>query len=239
MQYTRFEEVQNAIVDGDILLLSRRVTPQNVNMVDKERRMTLLMWAVSLRQHEAAKFLLDQGASLSPCDMFSFNAIHHAAWHADERMMKILLCSNLCHIQNDESEMAECHIGPICFRPGARPLVDLPHSYSGRTPLMFAALRGDIELVDFLLSKVGSDYLLKDFHGDTALDLAARYGHKSVVTYLLSKCSDVANVVYNKTRRDAELSCERASTLQELGNHRELNVILCREWFPQSLVKLH
>ncbi|ORC85679.1 putative ankyrin repeat protein [Trypanosoma theileri] len=235
---TRLEELHNALVNDDLPFFEELLTPQNVNFVDSERRMTLLMWAVRLCKHSIAELLLLHGASLYPQDMFYFNVLHYAAWCADVKMMEILLFSspNYTDIGMTSVSLGHSSITGLRFRPGVKTLVDLPHSYSGRTPLMFASMRGDVSMVEFLVTKAGADICLKDSNGNTAMDLAANCGHKSVVTFFLSKCDDKTDLMFDSARRRAEENCEKAMTIKQLAELRELNALLCRDWLPQSFV---
>ncbi|KAH9599564.1 Ankyrin repeat-containing domain [Trypanosoma melophagium] len=235
---SRTEELHNAMVNDDLPLFEELLTPENVNFVDAERRMTLLMLAVSLRRHSFAELLLDHGASLYPQDMFHFNVVHYAAWCADVKMMEILLfpSPNITGKGMESMSLGNYSRTGLRFRPGTRTLVDLPHSYSGRTPLMLASMRGDASMVDFLVTKAGADICLKDSEGNTAMDLAANCGHKAVVTFFLSKCNDKTDLMFDSARRRAEDNCERAMTTKQLEELRELNAILCRDWLPQSFV---
>ncbi|ESL09668.1 hypothetical protein TRSC58_02608 [Trypanosoma rangeli SC58] len=224
---SRIELLLLAVEKDDVEFLTRILTPQNVNFVDTERRMTLLMWAVALRRHSIVELLLGLGASMYPRDMFQFNVFHHAAWCSDVKMLEILLylpsSSGGAYARSGGSGF----LRPTSrqFRPGSRALVDLPHSYTGRTPLMLAAIRGDASTVDFLIRKAGSSLSLTDFRGNTAMDLAARYGHKTVVTIFLSRGDDDADLFFERTRRQAEANCEEATTIQQLEVQKDLNVL--------------
>ncbi|RNF26215.1 putative ankyrin repeat protein [Trypanosoma conorhini] len=237
---SRIELLLLAVENDNVELLTGILTPQNVNYVDTERRMTLLMWAVALRKHSIVELLLGRGASMYPRDMFQFNVFHHAAWCSDVKMLEILLflpsrTGGTC--VNSNSLGFSCSSSRQ-FRPGSRALVDLPHSYTGRTPLMLAAIRGDANMVDFLIRKVGSILSLTDFRGNTAMDLAARCGHKTVVTLLLCRGDDNADLVFERTRCQAEANCEEALTMRQLEVQKDLNMLLCSEWLPQSFVAL-
>ncbi|KAF8281348.1 putative ankyrin repeat protein [Trypanosoma cruzi] len=237
---SRVEEILLAVENGNVEFLSKKLTPQNVNYVDTERRMSLLMWAVALRKHSIAEMLLNLGASMYPRDMFQFNVFHYAAWSSDVKMLEILYYSTSCCVVTsaDLNCLGLAHLKNRQFRPGSRSLVDLPHPYTGRTPLMLAAVRGDVEMVEFLIKKAGCSLSVRDFGGSTAMDLAACCGHKAVVILFLSNGDDSADFVFESTRRQAETNCENAMTLQQLEVKKDLNFLLCRGWLPQSLVAI-
>ncbi|KAF8292022.1 hypothetical protein TcYC6_0117460 [Trypanosoma cruzi] len=237
---SRVEEILLAMENGNVEFLSKNLTPQNVNYVDTERRMSLLMWAVALRKHSIAEMLLNLGASMYPRDMFQFNVFHYAAWCSDVKMLEILYYSTSCSggTSTDLNCLGLARLKNRQFRLGSRSLVDLPHPYTGRTPLMLAAVRGDVEMVEFLIKKAGCSLSVRDFRGSTAMDLAACCGHKAVVILFLSNGDDNADFVFESTRRQAEANCENAMTLQQLEVQKDLNLILCREWLPQSLVAI-
>jgi len=56
----------------------------------------------------------------------------------------------------------------------------------GKTPLIFAALDGKLNIVKALVAK-GADINAKDLSGNSALMMAAKNGHETVTEYLLSK----------------------------------------------------
>ncbi|RNF10162.1 putative ankyrin repeat protein [Trypanosoma rangeli] len=237
---SRIELLLLAVEKDDVECLTRNLTKQNVNFVDTERRMTLLIWAVAFRRHSIVELLLGLGASMYPCDIFQFNVFHHAAWCSDVKMLEILL-----YLPSSSGSAYACSSGSGVlrstsrqFRPGSRALVDLPHPYTGRTPLMLAAIRGDASTVDFLIREAGSSLTLTDFRGNTAMDLAARCGHKAVVNIFLSRGDDNADLVFEGTRRQAEANCEEATTVRQLEVQKDLSILLCSEWLPQSFVAL-
>ena len=57
---------------------------------------------------------------------------------------------------------------------------------SGRTPLHLAALKGNITIVEYLLTK-GAEINVKDNRGYTPLHWAVQYGRKDVVALLQTK----------------------------------------------------
>ena len=60
------------------------------------------------------------------------------------------------------------------------------------SPLLDAALQGDLEVVEVLLKRAGADPQAKDGEGSTALHLAAQGGHRAVVALLLDRGLAVA-----------------------------------------------
>ena len=64
-------------------------------------------------------------------------------------------------------------------------------NFFGFTPLMSAARRGHIGLVQYLLS-VGADWTLQDEHGDTALLIAAKSGYPNICNILQNLGGNIA-----------------------------------------------
>jgi ankyrin repeat protein len=53
----------------------------------------------------------------------------------------------------------------------------------GRTPLFYAAARGHLEVVAFIY-KNGGDVYIKDMHGNSILDMAIRYQHDAIISWV-------------------------------------------------------
>merc|ERR1711997_144188 len=60
----------------------------------------------------------------------------------------------------------------------------------GKTPLIFAAMYGKLDIVKTLITK-GADVNVKDLAGNSALMMAAKNGHETVTEFLLSKAANV------------------------------------------------
>ncbi|KAI8079401.1 ankyrin repeat-containing domain protein, partial [Thamnidium elegans] len=60
-----------------------------------------------------------------------------------------------------------------------------PHSVTGLRPIHFAASRGHVNLVQFLIQSCQVDIDAIDKEGETALLKAAYAGHLSVIQYLV------------------------------------------------------
>ncbi len=58
------------------------------------------------------------------------------------------------------------------------------------TPLAFAATKGRVDIVSFLIES-GADVNGKNSFGQTALMFACMYGHKDVVEFLVEKGADI------------------------------------------------
>ena len=68
--------------------------------------------------------------------------------------------------------------------------VNAQYSSTGGTALMYASLRGHLEIVKYLISK-GADVNAKNDDGWTALMYASLRGHLEIVKYLISKGADI------------------------------------------------
>ncbi|CCW70903.1 unnamed protein product [Phytomonas sp. Hart1] len=129
------------------------------------------------------------------------------------------------------------------WRAGAQRLVNLPHAATGRTPLLLAAICGNIEVVRMLLDECGAELSVVDRNGFSALDLAALCGHASLVSMLIeeSEFNQVQLIpqrcvesIHEKLRQRVEDFCETAKCLQQREQLDEINRIACMPLASQS-----
>ncbi len=73
---------------------------------------------------------------------------------------------------------------------GSSPKLVNAKTQNGHTPLMFAALNGDAELVKFLIGR-GAELNAASEEGGTALGVAASQGYDEVVRFLIAEGADV------------------------------------------------
>ncbi|KAH8430162.1 ankyrin repeat domain-containing protein [Aspergillus melleus] len=143
----------------------------NVNVMDRDRR-TPLWWA-TYSQHKAV------AERLLAVDGIDVNARSRLSESAN---------------QPSESSASLHHL--VCWEDNAAPLINLfvqkegldPNieNEQGETPLWLAAKKGDVTIVDMLLSHRDIDVNAFDRSGRSPLWAAALYGHVEVVRRLLA-----------------------------------------------------
>jgi ankyrin repeat protein len=111
---------------------------------------------------------------------------------------------------------------------------DIKHHFldrSGRSPLLWAALRGHLDTVrrlwklfpsSVLLNIAGNQWIDRDGFGSTALILSSYGGHISVIKYLLARVLPFANFLVNT--RDTR--GQNAYTYAHQGSHLEIMALL-------------
>ncbi|CAI7664301.1 unnamed protein product [Penicillium pancosmium] len=96
--------------------------------------------------------------------------------------------------------------------------------FFGRTPLIAAARRGHLEIVEKLIS-YGADLTIKNDDGNDALSLASFWGHYEVVKLLLQKSTNLANseALHNAAQgnepRVAQLLLESGADIELLDSY--------------------
>jgi ankyrin repeat protein/L-ascorbate metabolism protein UlaG (beta-lactamase superfamily) len=74
--------------------------------------------------------------------------------------------------------------------------INLQETNFGYSPLNFASIGGNIDIVNLLLES-NADYMLADNEGVTPIQYAARYGHKEIVDLLKAKGASATDLVEN------------------------------------------
>jgi len=138
--------------------------------VNKETRrgQTALMWAAAQKRLEIARMLIARGANVN------------AASHMIEGFQPLLYVTYGVpeHVpgQMDRHDPEDLHRDPVA-------------SKGGFTPLLFAAMHGDLEMARMLLAAGANlDPATADY--GNALLVAAANGHEAVATFLLSQGAD-------------------------------------------------
>lgn len=88
-------------------------------------------------------------------------------------------------------ELKHNHVAAVLLTSGANPNTEF---YDGTSPLMIAALSGDLETVKTLFNYTPRYININKqlpSNGFTALMMAAEYGHDDIVKYLISKGADI------------------------------------------------
>ncbi|PTQ41193.1 hypothetical protein MARPO_0035s0005 [Marchantia polymorpha] len=126
---------------------------------------TSLMLAAQKGDVEVAKILLKYKASVLECNEDGWNCLHFAA---SQGKVKVML--------------------EILNHPDLEKLVD-SKTKAGRTALILAAENGYADVVKLLIHK-NCNELLCDDEGFSCLHVAAKYGHREVLSHLLSEEGD-------------------------------------------------
>jgi ankyrin repeat protein len=186
--------LHEAAFAGDLKAVERALERTPVDAWDHEGK-TALMAAAEAGRLEAAKLLLDKGASLSAADAALRTPLHHAAAGPSFPLLELLL--------DRGADPAVSAYGQTPLRAAlgarreqnARRLLELPASVAasedddyGRS-LLFAAV-GLPELFSELASKPGADLDRRNASGGTLLMEAAAGGSTDTVRWLLSKGAD-------------------------------------------------
>jgi ankyrin repeat protein len=103
------------------------------------------------------ELLLDYGADVNAADRWGWSLLHYTVWPSNADMTKVLL------------------------EKGANP--NIVERTQGRTPLHYAAQRGEKTQAEMLLDH-GANVNAKDWYGKTPLTLAKENGHTDIVELL-------------------------------------------------------
>ncbi|CAB3403307.1 unnamed protein product [Caenorhabditis bovis] len=165
---------------------------------------TPLMLAVRSKRTRLALVLMHAGADPTIFNSSERSALHEAAVNLDYRMMQLLLTDRRLVLEIDEldrngksalMEVAgsdhDTQIAKFLISCGAKIENDGASRkdsevYRGRTALHYAALHGNIKMVEFLVSQ-NANKDKQDEAGQTPLMLAAKEGHAHVVQFLVSQ----------------------------------------------------
>ena len=172
----------------------------NVNASDEDGETPLHRATSRNNNHDVARILIENGADIARVSIGNKTALHT---FANDTIVGILTSSDtLESIDSDSEGMSishflswSSHITPEIFERGRT--LDMHDLWAadddGRTCLHYAALKGNIDLLEHLLDRASSFELeIKDTHGMTALHYAARSSSASqVISMLLEKHANV------------------------------------------------
>lgn len=123
------------------------------------------------------------------------------------------------------------------WREGAQRLVNAVQPLTGRTALMLAAVRGNAQMVEFLMHVCGADLYLRDHEGATAFDLAAMCGHLDVLRVFLAKADgDGYGHCFPFLQQQSEIFGESAKTVRQRELLNEMNRMMSADFSRQSFV---
>ena len=156
---TKLELLQLAAEEGDFQGLVSLLNDKNVNHSDPVAGLTLLSIASSQGHTDIVKYLLERGAGPEISDTSGYTSLHRAVWNNQLDVVK-LLCEYGASPENPGSKNAGSVIGLACVkdhREIVKYLLLFQNSIinvvdrTGRSPLSYAAMSGNVSLVEFLL----------------------------------------------------------------------------------------
>ena len=143
------------------LEISKKLVELDVDINSKNNGdITALHLAINHGGYMLASYLLETGASVTDRDKFDQSIIHWSVVSNSRTILKQVL---------DKTNEGINQIDIF-----------------GRTPLHWASQKGDLDVVSLLIER-GAKINIKDRHDQTALMIAAFYGHPSIVTYLFNR----------------------------------------------------
>ena len=173
-------------------LLAKGAEPNVCN----KHGMTPLMFAAKSIRRCNVEALLQFGADVSSVNNWGSTALLLVTYHNCEELGKTE-CPSVIRI-------AKCLI-----EAGS----DVnTKNFFGFTPLMSAARKGHMGLVQYLLS-VGADWTLQDEHGDTALLIAAQSGYPNICNILQNLGGNIATDKIRKHQSLLEKSKDNNATM--------------------------
>lgn len=156
----------------------------NVNIIPERDGRTALMWAAG-NSKKSVELLLAHGAKTRIKAVDGMTALIQSVYG----VISGQVTTEVCDILIEKGEDINTQLTGI-----------------GYTALMFAAKKGKLELVNYLISK-GAMVNLRAGNGRTALMFAARHGYKNVVEALLSNGADVTEM--DKAGQTAKMLAEK------------------------------
>ncbi|MDD5170608.1 MAG: ankyrin repeat domain-containing protein [Syntrophales bacterium] len=155
----------------------------------EDKGQTLLMIAVSARNYEIVRLLMEAGADPTIQDKEGYTALMWAIFDRSWDGIPLLLATGKgINIRNTDGETAlhmvisagRMDLIPLFINHGA----DLNiMDKSGTTTLMIAAKAGNEDMIRYLV-EMGADMNLKNGEGKTALDIARSTNHLKIVAFL-------------------------------------------------------
>lgn len=164
------------------VLKERQKAGANMDERDENWTFTPLMFAITERKYEVAKFLRDSGADVLAKDGDGESVLSKAARAGVEYVNLV--------VEN---------VNPVNILYA---LVS-PDS-QGFTPLMNAAIEGKIESLVKLI-QLGAPISAKNADGDTAAHLAAAWGHIALVSAIYS-VSEEASILATRNNNDQDVA---------------------------------
>jgi ankyrin repeat protein len=192
-----------AIIDGNKemaeLLISKGA---DINIQDTRMGYTPLMWALNSNKEDLAGFLIDKGADIKIKSNDGATALILACGVSPEIAKNLLQKGADIHVRTEkglgvfsqcitmgmmrENEKITPEFAEFLLAQGAE--IDEKNTvggYKGYTPLFWATLYGETDVVKFLAEK-GADVNSVAENGKTPLSVATEAGHEEIVEILKS-----------------------------------------------------
>lgn len=183
-----------ADVDTLEMIFTQEDADMGVNSVVEG--LTPLMWAARQGQSKSVERLLKRNADAAMVSDTGYTALMYAACNGCAECVKALDDKEVIDKRNPKSGLSalmyvclmspEHHVDVIKHLKKKEQVECCRSLYDGYTPLMLAARRGDLAMVE-LLAPDAEDIRQEDALGNTCIDYAERSGNKAVTTYLKSK----------------------------------------------------
>ena len=148
-----------AVKNGHCKLIDLLMAKGAIISTDDKPDVDLAASYYALRSKDAnhLELLLDYGADVNAADQWGWSLLHYTVWPSNADMTKVLL------------------------EKGANP--NIVERTEGRTPLHYAALRGEKTQAEMLLAH-GADMDARGWYGKTPLSLAKEGGHTEIIELL-------------------------------------------------------
>jgi len=180
---------------------------------------TVLHYSVRNNQRELTSLLIQQGMQSDVKDIHGCTALHYAATNGNLDIVRLLIHAraNLLALNNSghipmHLAAAGGHIAVVKeFLAGKVPY-DYPSPKNAGTALYFAALSGELELCEHLVS-LGAELFHQCNGGQTPLHAAATRGHLACVKLLLKLGSnvtiedDLRQIALHKAAKYGHVAC--------------------------------
>jgi ankyrin repeat protein len=203
----------SAVVRGDLELIKQLLL--NGRAVESGTRPchTPLHAAVCVGNFEAAKLLLDAGASPSRQDERGYTALSHAIWYQRPAFIELLLSAGPPKTLTDTAAVGTLEMVKALVAAGAGVNGERGQFFG---PLYFALIREQVEIARYLIGEraIPSPHL-------STLEAAARFG--------------VATIIADELERDSSQSLNSAAFEAATGDHvTALELLLARGAFSQA-----
>ncbi|MBT5953166.1 hypothetical protein HOG98_00435 [bacterium] len=161
-------------------------------ILDSEKNSTLHI-AAFLGNLEISKKLISLGVNINSKNNGNITALHLAINHGGYMLASYLLENGASVVDKDKFDQTIIHWSVVSnSRTILKQVLEKTNEginqidVFGRSPLHWAAQKGDLDVVSLLVER-GAKINIKDKYEQTALLIAAFYGHPSIVTYLFNR----------------------------------------------------